>query len=1014
MARILAAIVLAIAGAIPLSAGALSLGEIDLKSALNQPFAAEIPVTSAASGDLEALRVEIASIETFQQFGIDHAAFLSDFDFEVVERGSGAVVQITSRRPVVEPFVTLLLEVSWAQGRLLREYTVLLDPPVFAAESVEPAVATPAAEPSVATPLVREEKVPAKTAGAESPRAESVRTTPDESVAASNAGGTYGPVKRNDTLWAIAGRSVGDSTAVSRNQMMLAIYAANPEAFTGNINRLKAGMILRVPSVNEVALNSREATAEVRRQNEQWRVASVARSDEPQGGRLRLVPPPERDTEADPEVAGPDAQAGVDEDQITQADAAERDELRGRVSELEGQLADSQRQLQVRDQELEALQRQLAQISSQPDAAPDIDEPAPVVDLVTPEAEVEAQPGGDIEAPTTAADAPVDVTPVQVQPDEESFIGALFKSPLVYISLAIVLLLAWLLARNRSKAADTAAAGRWDELESSSEDFVDEAHEATTRLSANAPDDAAIVVEEAPADEETDDGSVVPFTDASSEDWSTLVEETETPLERTISTDSAVSLDEADPLAESDFHMAYGLYDQAAELLTRAVESEPERMDLRMKLLEVYFIWKNQDGFLQEAKALQERIDKAADPDWNKVLIMGKQICPGEDLFAGDAAPASSSDSVDLEFGEDGGSDALDMTLDAADEGDSSVDMSFDDEATGLDLDLTGAAQMSDDMSADDSAILDFEIGDEEIGDEDEATQVVDGIDDQEISADAATMETPTIESPAIDGESMMETPTIESPAIDGESTMETPTIETQLGEWADDSDAISDETAEIDLDDLDLDLAGLNEVDDDALGADSGTDGSELGGADADSPFAADTLQFDVPGEDTQQHKAASLEDIADDASAQDESVDDVDSTAEMRNLEATETDPDTDIGDTVEQPFGGGGDTAEQPFIGGGETSEQPILAAVDDDALLDVGELVEDDDPTAEVEDSGSGVDGATMTEVGTKLDLARAYIDMGDPDGACSILNEVLEEADGEQRQEAQQLIDDLTD
>ena len=103
----------------------------------------------------------------------------------------------------------------------------------------------------------------------------------------------------------------------------------------------------------------------------------------------------------------------------------------------------------------------------------------------------------------------------------------------------------------------------------------------------------------------------------------------ETPLERTISTEGAVELDQADVVAEADFHMAYGLYDQAAELLMRALRDSPDRRDLRLKLLEVYFIWENKSAFLKEAQTFQRQLKGAADPDWNKVVIMGKQICPG-------------------------------------------------------------------------------------------------------------------------------------------------------------------------------------------------------------------------------------------------------------------------------------------------------------------------------------------------------------------------------------------------
>jgi len=984
MARILAAIGLAIAGAIPLSAGALGLGEIDLKSALNQSFSAEIPVVSEAPGDVEALRVVIAPVETFRQFGLDRPAFLSDFKFSIVARDTGAVVQISSTRPVVEPFVTLLLEISWPQGRLLREYTVLLDPPVFMTESVEAAVEAPTAGPSASTPvpseetpMPSEERMPVKSAGTTSPRVAQPAAQPD---VAENDAGMYGPVKRNDTLWGIAGGLVNETTSVSRNQMMLAIYQANPEAFTGNINRLKAGMILRIPSASEVELGSRDATAEVRRQNDQWRSAR----EEPQGGRLRLVPPPDSDTE-------PAAQAGAGEDQSTAVGAADTGALQGRVNELESQLDESQRQLQIRDQELEALQRQLAEISSQPQAAPVIDEPelAP---------EFDGQTGDDVESllPEDSADAsedqavapaPVDVTPVPVERDEPSFIGALFTNPLVYISLAIVLLLAWLFARSRSKTVEEPATGRWEALDEEVPD--EETHEATTRLQAQTPQDEAFVVEEglSTPDEATDDGAAVsPFASGTSEDWGGLAEESETPLERTISTDSAVNLDQADPIAESDFHMAYGLYDQAADLLTKAVESEPERKDLRMKLLEVYFIWESQDGFLREAEALQQQIDDASsDPDWNKVLIMGKQICPDEALFAGDAAPVSLAENVDLEFGEDSDSDAIDIALDDSSEG--GVDLEFDEVAESLDLDLTGAV----DSDADpDSSRVDFDIGSE-----DEATQLVDDDDEAEISGDAPTMETPTIESPAMDStmesptiespamDSTMESPTIESPAMD--STMESPTIESKIGQWSDESIAGSEQTAEIELADLDLDLSGLDEVDDDALSEDSDM---------ADSDLVADTLDFDVPGDETQQQPA--VDDASGDLGALNGLADDVESTAEMRNLDEPQS-----------------GDTAEQPFVSGGDAAEQVNLAALaDDDVMLDVGEPVTDEEPTAEMDNVGSSVDGATMTEVGTKLDLARAYIDMGDPEGARSILNEVLEEADNEQKQEAQKLLDDL--
>ena len=112
---------------------ALGLGEIKLNSALNQPFDAEIELVAATEEDLGALRATLASNDTFVRYGLDRPAFLGDFNFRVA-KGSGGrdVLRVTSPRPVTEPFVTLLVEANWPRGRLLREYTVLLDPPVFA------------------------------------------------------------------------------------------------------------------------------------------------------------------------------------------------------------------------------------------------------------------------------------------------------------------------------------------------------------------------------------------------------------------------------------------------------------------------------------------------------------------------------------------------------------------------------------------------------------------------------------------------------------------------------------------------------------------------------------------------------------------------------------------------------------------------------------------------------------------------------------------------------------------
>ncbi|MFQ5636252.1 MAG: FimV family protein, partial [Gammaproteobacteria bacterium] len=170
---------------------ALTLGDIDLKSALNQPFDAEIPVTGDSADDISALTVSVAPADTFEQYGLDRAKFLGQFQIDVVANGAAGVVRITSPNAVVEPFVTLLLEVAWPQGRLLREYTVLLDPPVFATETVAPAVEGAAAGPAASPKPVRRSAPPPSAARP----APSVATPQPRGP----VDGSHGPVQRNET-----------------------------------------------------------------------------------------------------------------------------------------------------------------------------------------------------------------------------------------------------------------------------------------------------------------------------------------------------------------------------------------------------------------------------------------------------------------------------------------------------------------------------------------------------------------------------------------------------------------------------------------------------------------------------------------------------------------------------------------------------------------------------------------------------------------------------------------------
>lgn len=987
MPRFLFVAVSALAGILPVSAFALALGDINLKSALNQPFLAEIPVTSASADELSGLQVRLAPAEAYERFGLLLPTFLRDFEFRIVSERGRSRIRVSSSQPVVEPFVTMLLEIKWPQGRLLREYTVLLDPPAF--ETPAPVAAAPAAERRPARP------------------ARPVQAAPP---APAFGGERYGPVQRNDTLWRIAER-VRPDASLDMNQVMLAIYRANPEAFSGNINRLRAGAILRLPSADEMrSIGRAEALAEVRRQNESWRSGS-RRAEE---ARLRLVPP-----------AGETGEAGSGSPAPTAGGGGETGDLRAEVDALRAQLDQRERLLELRENELRELQDQLAALRAKAQAgseSPVAEAPAgepPVTEAQPPAAtepgggeagaESAAEPEAAAASPEPKASSMPPVVTSTPPAEEPSLLRALFGSIWLYLGIVVALLAALFVARARRRA--TEPAGDWEEL-------LEEPAEAPSRGDTEAlspPRQAAdetFVVEEGPAASDTDQVAKA-STGTLEMDRSG---DQEAPLEKTLSSDAAVNLDQADPIAEAEFHMAYGLYDQAADLLQEAIQAEPERRDLRRKLIDVYFVWENRGGFLREARAFHDLVGED-DAEWNKVLIMGKQLCPDEELFA--AAPAQVA-----------GDEVMDLELDEGQA--AAVDLALGDDESGLDFDLGGEQQEAS------AAGLDLELGDEAA----EAPDMSPTLQDEGASA---TMETPTIEAPGLEaGESptvetptieapgpespTVETPTIESPQV--EPTMETPTLETPAGEFAEPAPG-GDDTEALDLDELGLNLDDFADVASD-LDAEDG-EGELIG--DADATLLAGAEEAGPLLDEMRRGLDATAEvqklDLDLEGQPEAEAGVDVDATGELPSLGAGDADEaalralDEGAADSGDGVADSGGDTVEQPRAVVDDTAEQPrpeVLPDTDATAELlapgtgvdlEIGaETPADDSPTGTLAGPAERPDGPTMTEVGTKLDLARAYIDMGDPDGARSILDEVIEEGDEAQRQEAQQMLEQL--
>jgi pilus assembly protein FimV len=1006
MMRSLAAIVTAALFILSRPAMGLGLGDIELRSALNEPMNAEIALLSPSADEIGSLQVSLASAATFERYGLDRPSFLSSLRFSVDDSGASPVIRITSTQAIAEPFVTILVEAVWPRGRLLREYTVLLDPPVFAApEASRPAPAPRAA----AAPAPRRE-----TSSGTIQRAPARTAAPAVTPRSIPTGGTY-TVRRNDTLWEIAAQ-VRPDPSITMNQMMVALYEANPGAFGGNINLLNAGASLQIPTAESLrSINRSAALAEVRRQNQDWRSGTP--------GSLRLVPPDSgagsvgsaRDTT--PASGSGQTTAGNAELERVRSELAEKDRLltlrneeiarlRARLSELQsGEQADAvQEQLDAIADTVAAETDTAAAAAEAPEQAAGADEvfaddgeDVTAADTAE-EAGEEADTAAETEAPVQRPTAVVRTQPVQ----EPSLFEKVKGSIWTYVGLGLAAVFAVLALFARRRAADNEPTGTWESLDPKalSED-ADGTIAATGRLRQLADDDGeSIVVVENKETPDTADTGV--FKGPAAQDSADMadtgvMEAPEFEVEDTFSSETAINLDQADPVAEADFHMAYGLYDQAADLVKNALTADPDNNSLKAKLCEIYFVWGNQEGFIDAASSLRSALSDG-DPEWDKIVIMGQQIAPAHDMFSGQTASAGSGD-LDLSLDGDTGFGKLDVDL-GGDGDEDPFNAAFDSTDIGETVDETSDTA--------DSGSIDFRLDD-----------FADDTLEQPLSAEA--LEDDTVEQP-----SAMDDLTATSEMLRGTA------------------DNFADRTAEIELDDLGLDLDDLDDID---TAGETGTaqmpssDGAlddDLLSATGQTAVLPDDMRVNLPGvDDTQASTATSI------MEGQEEDDDAFTMTSQLPKLEEVDisdsladtgsspglTGSDVDIeltGLTEEMPAAEVDDldltselrvprdddaTAEMLFgTDDDQTAEQPMLdtsATQFSDALFGGGNEP-DTGLNLELEDSGA----RTMTEVGTKLDLARAYIDMGDPDGARSILDEVLNEGDDGQKQEAQRLLDGL--
>jgi len=1061
--------VLAVASCLALSGVALDsqaagLGRLVVFSALGQPLRAEIEVT-ATRDELADMKAKLASPEAFKQAGLDYATTLLSIRFNLERRPGGqAVIKLSSDRPINDPFVDMLMELNWASGRLVREYTFLLDPPEYTAKATSPvSPATVSRVPDVkpapgpTTSRIDNDVRARATSQARAPQpaqrsAEPAPITPEGRE-----------VRRGETLHRIASETKFEG--VSLDQMLVGLFRANPDAFEGgNMNRLKAGKILSVPEKTAIeTVAPGEARKIVLAQSSDWnayrsKLAGVAARSPAQddagrqesAGKITAKVDDKQEsaaprdqlkvskTEAAAKPGVTTGKKGSDEDLIAKEKALK--EANERMAALEKNVADLQKLLELRNQNLAELQKQS---TAKPDTVapaqkpvepakpvevPPAATPAPAVAAApapapAPQAEPaktepSVPPAAGTPAPAAAPAQPVAAKPAEQKPaekpkvvtpppprEEPGFFDDLLGNPMALAGGGgiLALIAAYFIARRRRSAGEAPEQDLSSTLTPPS----------TTSLTAN---------------------SVFRSTGGQSVDTSS-----QTPAQTDFSQagPGSIDTDEVDPVAEADVYMAYGRDAQAEEILLEARQKDPKRLAILLKLLEIYSGRKDVKQFETLATDLYGETGGVG-PDWDKAAAMGRVLDPGNPVFRGSSSPLLGEGAQDadatLVVAPGQGADSLAMASErvaavqdnqvvvedqqsmvpvvAADDSADLTSLDFDlgeeskpeivpapaDELVedakpsgSLDFDLGGGVQEASEfglpeislpeerksVSLEETAIrveapdLDFDIGTQ-------IAPVVEQLDQVEAKAESSDLsfDLGALDGPSVAGNRSSDVnATLEATALQPEDSVEfdvSLTESTFLGRP-------ESEPASFDLSSIDLDLESP-ELEMPRTGVEAAQFRDSL------------SVQSEVPGEESFE-------------SAQVDTAVNPDFAMEQMETQVVPSGFTSALSDTAGSPDFAA-DQMETLIVPGvpaaqSDTVVNPDFAAQQAETIVS---------PSLEaVQDLVAELDVSASEEVATKLDLAKAYEEMGDLEGARELLQEVLKEGDATQREAAQNLL-----
>ncbi|MFQ3201424.1 MAG: pilus assembly protein FimV [Zhongshania sp.] len=1091
---------------------AFGMGELTLDSLLNQPFRAEIPLRDIDELNIDQIRVRLADATAFENAGVDRSQFLSNLQFKVESVGGGnGRILVTSLSSVVEPYLDFIVEARWPNGKMIREYTVLLDLPVYADDSLSQAInlsnATSATSQNVpvqaSSPSSSQTREPGGSIGAVTPALPAARiSVQQQDLPPAASPGEY-RIQNHDTMWRIA-TMLRPSSYVTTEQTLLALAKKNPKAFiNGNVNQIESGYVLLVPSEAEVReIDHQAAVEEIRLQAKEWRGEKVARAAKTKSIRKTVSAAsaapmaPQIDATAKPQMPAPEVAdeavkfslGGVDDNSANELNTLreqgrenqenleksklENAAMQDRVVEMEKQIQTLQSLIALKNNQLAALQsgRQVLEspvMSAAAIAALKADTMVPPTGAETdgaasPDAAVEIVAATEI-AKQNIIDRPVASSkPVLTEP-LEALQGWVSKNLLIFVGLLLALLasLLVLIGGRRAAAEDADLAGLDNDLAAgdsadspsllaSAREFdVDSAGNSSDEMGEEGGADVVFSAEDFDFDKLADDPEPVDGLSAFAED--SIFEESASVNDVEGPAVDAVQAQTVNVVAEAEIYVAYGRYDQAASLLKTAIAQDRDSTELHLKLLDIYLDTRDQNNFVsayQDLRALND-YDAIAGVKESMSAIEGVShwLVDDPSISSGNALEVASLDGVASEEIADFDESVLSLDDEELDL-DFELDDTLDDNAK-RDADAQGNTRVavSDelvigaDFDADTLAPLDVNLADLDFdfdGDFGGAPKVpsaladgsaksgddsaeaftnagiissagaeikeldisFDGQEDVNLDADALSELTwSSDDSASLDNDPIsFEDEDVPSVDFTGLEVNELESIEgddldfvgLELGALESDDRASGVTSEELDLSEFDMDLSDTFDISESPVDANKGSEKLDLELSDFDmsielssaseASFAGDALDVDL---DASFFVNADLE--------LDESA-----------FPAGDMQVDSGLAaDKEEVP-------AELPTIVAHVAVSDTVN--IDGDAIA-LEDLVFDEFDAGE--DDAEGFDLLLDSESGAiKLDLARAYIDMGDSEGAREMLDEVVQEGDAQQQADAQTLLDNI--